>query len=389
MKLLYFTHSLHNSGGIERVLTTKINYLADILQYNIVIVTTEQMNRHVFFPLSEKIKLYHLDIDFDGDFNSNIFKRIILHQKKKQEYKGRAIEIIAIENPDICISTFSKEVEFICKLKDKSKKVGEIHFSKNFREQFLVAQKQNIFWKYAGKIRTFQLIKSAKKLDKLIVLTQADKIDWEKTNNNIVQIYNPNPLENQQKSNCVNKKAIAVGKLDVQKGFDILIDVWKNIAVKNSDWVLEIWGDGELRQKLTKQIDDNGLSNNILLKGRTNDVQNKYLESSFYIMTSRYEGLGMVLIEAMSCGLPCIAFDCQWGPGEIIKDGVNGFLVPMGDYKQMVECITTLINDEKLRQTMSEQAKLTSERFNLPVIMRQWDSLFKTLCCISTDRNKF
>lgn len=379
MKLLYFIPALHNSGGMERVLTAKINYLADILNFSVVVVTTEQLSKPLFFPLNDKVKLYHLDMDFNGHFNYQLFKKFIVHKYKIGEYRRKTVEIIAKEKPDICISTLGKEIEFIGKLKDKSKKIGEVHFTKQLNKNFLAVRKQSILWKYLGKIRTFQLIKSTQRLDKLVVLTKADMSDWQKTNKNVMQIYNPNVLKNLKTGNCTNKKVIAAGRLDVEKGFDILIDIWKNIAAKNPDWTLEIWGDGALRENLTKQIADNGLNNNVFLKGRTGEIQNKYIESSFYVMTSRYEGFPMVLIEAMSCGLPCISFDCRWGPGEIIEDNKNGFLVPVGNMKEMAERINTLIDSEQLRQKMSEQAKLTAEKFNLHKIMNQWDNLFKSI----------
>jgi glycosyltransferase involved in cell wall biosynthesis len=364
---------------MERVLSKKINFLNENFGYEIVIVTVEQMGQQNFFHLNPAIVQYNLDVNFNGHFSENLLKKTFLHKKKLRKYKKTVTQIIAKEQPDVCISTFGKDIEFITKLNDKSRKIGEVHFSKNFREQFLTARKNNVLWKYLGKIRTSQLIQSTKKLDKLVVLTKADEKNWQKTNNNIVQIYNPNPLTTFEKSDCENKKVIAVGRLDAQKGYDYLIETWKIVAQQHSDWILDIWGDGELREKLAKQIVKSKLENQVFLRGTTTDIENKYLESSFYVMTSRYEGFPMVLIEAMSCGLPCVSFDCQWGPNEIINNGENGFLVPLGDSEQLAEKINLLITDGKLRKRMSENAKKTAENYEIGKIMEQWNDLFLSL----------
>ena len=377
MKLLYFIPALYNSGGMERVVTQKVNSLVRDFSHDITIVTTEQLGKPNFYPLADKIRVIHLDINFAEHLNCNLISKTRKHWAKQKKYRKKVEDIIDKYQPNICISTGGKEIEFLSKLKDKSIKMAELHFSKRFREHFLVSREKTFFWKYLGQIRTFQLVRSTQKLDKLIVLTKADAEDWNKTNNNVVQIYNPSVVQSEEVASVENKKALAVGRLDAQKGFDFLVCAWRLVVNKHPDWILDIWGSGEDYDSLQRQIADNHLEKNLFLRGVTDNVKNEYLNSSIYVMTSRYEGFPMVLIEAMSYGLPCVSFDCECGPKEIIAEEKNGFLVPVGDVVALADRIVTLIEDEKLRKAMSVSAKENSKRFDLATIMNQWNDLFQ------------
>ncbi|NDV47268.1 glycosyltransferase family 4 protein [Paludibacter sp. 221] len=380
MKLLYFIPALYNSGGMERVLSEKMNYLVrEYNNYEIIVVTTEQLGRPVFFPLDEQIKQIHLDIDFNNHYQEPLLKKFIHHKQKLKSYKKNIIQILSEHKPDICISLCGKEIEFLYKIKDSTIKIAEIHFSMNVREQF-ISRKGNYLWKMLGKIRTLQLKKQTKSLDKLVVLTQNDKKQWEKTHKNIIVISNPNPLKPKEYLyNNESRTVISVGRLDYQKGYDRLIDTWKIVAEKYPDWQLNIFGSGEDKNALTKQIKQNHLEKDIHLKGISNKIEEEYYKSSFYVMSSRYEGLPMVLIEAMACGLPAISFDCEHGPREIIVNDMNGFLVPAFDINGLAEKIILLIENEEKRIEMSFNAYETVKTYNISAIMKQWDTLFHSL----------
>ena len=192
-------------------------------------------------------------------------------------------------------------------------------------------------------------------------------------------IYNFLDCIPRKNSNCKNKKIISVGRLEYQKGFDILIDVWKKVDEKHSDWVLEIYGEGSLRKELQDKIDSLNLTDSLILKGSEKNIQSKYLESSIYMMSSRYEGMPMVLLEAMSCGLPLVSFDCPCGPKDIIKDGENGFLVKFGNIEEMAKKINYLIENEDKRIDMGKKAKELSYNYLKEKIMNQWKELFENL----------
>lgn len=379
MKLLYFIPSLFGPGGMERVLTQKVNYLSNNLGYEISIVTTEQMDNACFYPISEKIDLLHLNIDFNKHYNKGIINKTYSHFKKLKLYRKLVEEIINENKPDLCISLCGKEIEFLSKIKTKVPKVAEIHFSMNYRKQFITSRKKGFIWALLGDIRTLQLKKATKNLDKLVVLTSQDKDQWKKTHRNIIQIPNPNPFDPRSSSKVQNKTVITVGRLDAQKGYDLLIDSWVFVAQKNPDWALNIFGKGEWEDLLLSKIKINKLENRVYLKGLSSQIEKEYESSSIFVMSSRYEGFGMVILEAMSFGLPVVSFNCQWGPSDLIQDGKNGFLVPPLDIKTLADKINYLIEHAIERKEMSINAIESSKKYQISEIMKQWDSLFNSL----------
>lgn len=379
MKLLYCIPALHNAGGMERVLTEKVNYFAKLPNFEITIVTTDHLNRPVRFFLDSAVRVVHLDIDFNAHNNYNLVKKYFSHKKKINVYKKGLMKLISELEIDICISLCGKEIDFLDTLNIDCKKIAEIHFGMNVRTQFLTSRHSGLIWMALGKIRTHQLQKSVNGLDRLVVLTKTDKEQWEKKCSNVIQILNPNPLTNNTFSLLNNKRAISVGRLDPQKGYDILIVAWSLVIKKHSDWVLNIYGHGDSKQMLKERIMTFGLGDNVKLCGLATNMVDCYIDSSIYLMSSRYEGLPMVLIEAMSCGLPVVSFDCECGPREIISDAVDGFLVEPNDIQALADKICVLIENENLRTEMGKNAIAKSKRFSIDQIMPQWLTLFEEL----------
>lgn len=379
MNLLYCVPALYNAAGTERVLTEKVNYLAKLSSYKIIIVTTEQMGKPVFFELNNNIDILHLDVDFDSHYDYSLPKKWRLHKRKLKIYRRKLIEIIKEKNIDICISLCGKEIEFLNKLPVDCKKVAEIHFSMNSRKLFMTSHYKGVIWRFLGNIRTWQLRRSVQSLDRFVVLTVQDKLQWEKANVKASHIPNLNPLKNEETAQLENKRIISVGRLDEQKGYDMLIDTWAIVSQKHPDWILDIFGIGKLEAVLQDRIIELNLVDKVNLKGLTKDVVANYLESSAYVMSSRYEGLPMVLIEAMSCGLPIVSFDCEFGPREVISDGIDGFLVKPNDVQALADKICLLIEDERLRKKMGIRALEKSSQYATNAIMPKWISLFEEL----------
>jgi len=217
-------------------------------------------------------------------------------------------------------------------------------------------------------------------MDKVVVISKSDKQIWEKHCCNVTYIYNPITLHSSQTSSCEQKAVIAVGVLGVQKGFDLLIDAWEKVYKKHPDWRLDIFGDGPDKALLQEQINDMGLQNVVFLKGRTNKIEDEYLKHSIYVMSSRAEGFGLVLVEAAECGLPLVSFDCNYGPNEIIVDGENGILVKeVGDIEGLSNAINLLVEDPEKRKRMGLSAKKLNERYSGDKIKKQWLNLFNGL----------
>ena len=377
--LLYLVPSLYNPGGMERILTEKINFLVETSNYKVTVITTDQNNLPIYFKLSSKVNVIHLNLDFNAHFDKNVFEKYLVTKKILNKYKLYLEQYIQFNNIDICISLGGKELEFFYKLKVNCKKVCELHFSQGVRKQFLTSRSSSFIWKKIGDYRTQQLINQTKKLDKLVVLTKADERIWKKTHNNLVQIYNFSPIETDKLGLLNKKQVLAMGRLDAQKGFDLLIDTWEIVHKKNPDWILNIYGQGEWKEILEKKIKNKSLQKKIFLKGVTSNVEEVMLEHSIFVLSSRYEGFAMVLLESISCGVPIVSFDCKTGPSEIITDNDCGFLAKDQDIKHLANGINKLINNESLRTNMGKNAKEKSHSFSKEYIMSQWDTLFKEI----------
>jgi glycosyltransferase involved in cell wall biosynthesis len=191
-------------------------------------------------------------------------------------------------------------------------------------------------------------------------------------------IYNPLSFFPDSTSNCTSKQVRAVGRYMPQKGFDRLIPAWKQISKKHPDWVLKIYGDG-MRTSLQNQINELQLNSSCFLEPSTPNIVDRYLESSIFVLSSRFEGFGMVITEAMACGVPPVSFACPCGPKDIIKDGEDGLLVENENIEQLTEKICYLIENEDVRKEMGKKARINVERFKVENIAKQWDDLFKDL----------
>lgn len=376
MKIFYCISRMYNSGGMQRVCANKANYFSEKFYYDIYIITTEGKNRGSFYKLNEKVKLIELDINYLEYRKKNFFFRIFFYYFKKKKHIEKLKKILKDNKPDILITMGGYESSFISKLKEnKIKIIGEFHFSKYFRElslkEITIIDKLKLF---RNKLTEKMVVK---KCDEFIILTEEDREQW---NNPRIKVI-PNSLSfyPSEVSKCENKKIISVGRLEYQKGYDILIEIWKKVFEKHRDWILEIYGEGSLRKELEEKIKRLGLKNSLLLKGAVSNIQERYLESSIYVMTSRYEGLGMVLIEAMACGLPLVSFDCPCGPKDVITDKEDRYICKFGNIEEMAKKICDLIENEEKRKKFGKKARENSLRYEESKIMNQWKNLFENL----------
>lgn len=374
MKIAYMIRTTHTGGGMNRILCNKTNHLIN-KGYDITIITTDQKDRPKSFDFSKKIKFIDLDINYLNASGKPLFKKLIALPFRAIKHKRRLAKILKEEQFDIVISMFDGEVRFLNSINDRSKKIAEIHLPKSFR---LLKKSSTKISNFLNKIATKLDERVVKKLDKLIILTEEDKVNWPDTSN-IARIYNFVDIP-ETVSLVDNKKAIAVGRLSPEKGFDLLIDAWALVNKKHPEWTLDIYGNGNLRDELQRKIDSLGLQNVIKLNLPTPMIYDKLLDSSMYLMTSWYEGLPMVLLEAMGCGLPAISFDCKCGPRDIISDGENGYLVLDRNIESFAEKTCRLIENNSLRVEMSKKARINVEsRFSEEVVMKQWIDLFENV----------
>jgi len=373
MRIVYCINGTYNSGGMERVLANKANYLAKH-GHDVLIVTTDQLERKPFFELVNGVRTYNLDINYAENNNKGFIIKVLQYPFKVRRHRKRLTDLLRDLRADIVISMFCNEVSFIANIQDGSKKILEIHFSKFKRLQY----GRKGFWRLADWWRSKTDERIVRKFDKFVVLTNEDKGYWGDLPNMEV-IGNAKNEWGEHTASLENKQVIAVGRYDYQKGFDRLIEAWRLVYNRFPDWRLKIIGEGELRNSLQQLVNKYNLSDVVELKKSVSDILPEYLDASILAMSSRYEGLPMVLIEAMSVGLPAVAFDCKCGPKDIISDGVDGLLAPEGDVPALAERILQLIENSKLRQQMGQAAKIKSEDFSESVIMEKWMNLFDKL----------
>lgn len=374
MKILYNIAGTYRSGGMERVLANKANWLVNH-GYEVVVATTDQGNRPAFFYMDERVKIYDLGVNYEENNGSSLLNKLIKFPIKQRLHKKSLMKLLQRERPDITVSMFCNDVNFIASLEDGSRKILEIHFAKLKRLQY----GRKGLWGVVDRMLTKLDECRVEKYDRFVVLTEEDAKYWGPLPN-ITVIPNALTYEGLEVSSLNNHKVIAVGRLTHQKGFDRLIKAWTVIHEECPDWQLDIIGEGEDKDSLEAQIIEARLEDVVHLVQPTIDVKQIYLRSSLLVMTSRYEGFGLVLTEAHSFGIPTVAFNCKCGPSDIIQDGITGFLVEEGDVAQLAEKVIMLLKDETLRRRMGAEAYKNSERFSEERVMAQWVELFNEVC---------
>ena len=363
MRLVYLIHSLHGSGGMERVLSVKASWLAEKGGCQVHIVTASLKGRTPFFPLSPKVQVHDLGT---GDSFGPALSRY-----------GRALRKLLSElRPDVTISLGGNDIYALAQMEGVGVKLSEFHFS---HDKFLVKYGRLPLGRTYASYRIRRFEKAAAAMAALVVLTRADIPDWQSRVPLVRQIYNPVTLPDALPSPLTERRMIAVGRLTSQKNQASMIRAWRMVADRHPDWTLEIYGDGPLRDSLLKQIGELGLGSQVLLKGVCRDIASRMRESSALVLSSAYEGFPLVLVEAAACGLPLLSYDCPKGPAEIIDDGRNGFLTAPGDEAGLADAICRVIEDGQLRRDMGRASLLKAEEFSPDRVMARWLELFNSL----------
>ena len=375
MKIVYCIQGTHNSGGMERVLSRKVNYLAQA-GHEVSIITFNQQGRKPFFELHPSVVCYDLAIPYEQYQKGGILNRLALYVRLPQLHRlhrKRLEQLLLKLKADIVVSMFNEEASFLPSIQDGSHKILEFHFSKHNGLKDL----RRGIWRLIDELRAKKDERIVRPFDRFVVLTEEDATLWGALPNLRV-IPNPLPFYSDSPSDCSAHQLLAMGRYDEQKHFDLLIDLWAQLAPDYPDWRLVIAGDGKLRPELTAQVERLGLKSVELMRP-THQVQELYRASSIYTMTSRYEGLPMVLIEAQQMGLPIVSFACPCGPRDVITDGVDGYLLEVGDHTGFIQALRRLMDSEAERQRMGAAARIASERYDLEHIMKSWLALFDEL----------
>ena len=385
MKIVYTYPAFINVGGADKIIINKANYLADKLGYKVYLITDSQNGLEPFFPISEKVKHIDLGLNFYQQYQYPLYKRLWIYLKLMRQYKKMMKEQLSKIQPDVLISTFTRDASLADIYKCYSKAtIAEVHTTKGNIRALPELKRKGGLYKYMAAYIEWQLNHAAKKYDELVVLNTLEKELWAPVRevriiNNAVQLYpkEQNPLS--------TKNAIFVGRAEYEKGPDRLIEVWHLVAQKHPDWTIKMFCTGSMLDHLKAKVKEYSIESQVLFMPATKDMEHEYMTSSMCVMTSRFEGFPVVLQEAMGCGLPCISFNCPSGPKHIITDKEDGYLIENGNIEAMANKICELIEDEQMRKQLGAKAKENMARYSEDKIMGQWKALFEEL--INRQRN--
>lgn len=370
MKILYLTEDISTSGGIEKLLYIKSEYFRRKFNYQVSIISERQCNDTPFFNSQSTT----LNID-----NRNRFILFYWLEMFKVLFKIRKIQ--KKESYDIIISTgfYIDLLLPLLKIRTNCKVIREFHTAKKNTSLYEQRKMPTDFLRRLVRRIYIALERiSLSYVDRLVILTKEDSDKWD--NKNIEIIPNFITIDEVKTSSCESKKVISVGRLAKQKGYEYLIEIWKKISYKYPDWVLEIYGVGEEKENLELIIQKQGLEDTFILKGYTNNIHEKYSEASIYVMSSRVEGMPLVLLEAMASGLPVISFACPTGPKDLVKEGDSGFLIDCFDLDSFAQRLEELILSFDKRKRMGESALKNTDNYSKEKVMLKWKKLFDELC---------
>ena len=378
MKIVYCLNSIRGVGGMQRVTVVKANALAEIDRNEVYIAVTDNKCDVQIFPLSPKVHLVDLDINYyDGDQERSKIANIIVYSIQRRKHRKVLENFLWELNPDVVVAVGGAEKYMLLSMKNRNWKViREFHFERNYR----LKHAKTLFDKLvAYTIDFYDFHFKEKKYDRIIVLTQEDRqLNW-KGWKNVEVISNPVPFVCDEPSTLTEKCVSYAGRLDQVKNCHSLVHVFKIVAERHPNWTLKLNGQGSEFASLKNQIDDLGLKDNVFLMGFTDDVMSAYCRSSISVLSSISEGFALVIVEAMECGVPVVSYQCPFGPKDLITEGVDGYLVPVGDEQMMAERICTLIEDDELRHRMGKAARIKAKNYHQENIVQQWMNLFNEL----------
>lgn len=371
MKIVYCLNSIQEIGGISKVVKLKATQLGKLGHEVFIVVTDHDPDKFNEIP---NYSIINLNINYykdDWKSKYHVLKGIFIKRLKHKRRLGIFLNKI---QPDIVISVGQSEKYFLPEIKGNWKTIREFHYEKGYR----IRRANTFFQKLIAKlINLYDYNYKINKYDHIVLLTEEDKKNWGR--DNISVIPNPIKLVNNNKAPLNEKKIVSVGRLVKQKNFKSLVNAFKQVVEAHPDWILNIYGEGNLKNELQAQIKSENLSNNIFLKGLSDNHNEIYGKASIFVMSSIYEGFPLVLLEAMSFGIPLISYDCPYGPGQLIKDGQNGYLVPVNDEFTLAKKICDLIEDYNRRKEMGRMSYIKAQKFNQENVCDQWINLFKKL----------
>lgn len=359
MNIVYIIEDYSENGGVERIVSMKANTLYQQYHHQVTLVSVYEDNRPQQYALDKNIILIQLHVPF-AQKTSNPISKLFYRLSTLLLAAHRLNKVIRQINPNVIFFTTTLGALLLPLCKTKARKVYESHLARSFNPYHTL----------------FKLME--RKADTIVCLTHDDASEYQRAKK-VCVIPNFICIPEQKVKDYGCKKAIAVGRLEQQKGFDRLIECWQKIASLYPDWQLDIYGEGSLHQALQDQITSLHLNQQVKLCGRGENMLEIYPNYSLHVMSSHYEGQGIVLLEAQACGLPSVTFDFKYGARDIIQDGINGILVKQDDKDAFITGISRMINSEKMRHDYGIKAQDMASKYAKTAIFQKWLSLLDAL----------
>ncbi|MCR5157734.1 MAG: glycosyltransferase family 4 protein [Prevotella sp.] len=379
MRIVYVIDSLASKGGAERILTDKMNYMTAHYGYEVYVITCYQDISRMpnAYQLSELVNQINLSIPYHSQYRYHYPRRLWVKWRLFRQLCKELETTVRRINPDVLVGLGYFNADLVSGLRCHAQKVIESHEARIFTmsNQGLSRSLPSRLFMHWYKGRYFRHVE--RQADVVVVLTTGDAREWQKAKR-VEVIPNFTVMPVRQKNTNDSKRVIAVGRLEWQKGFDRLIEVWTLVARKHPDWQLDIFGSGTMEAQIQTLIAKAGLKN-VAIHPFTPHISEEYTRSSIFGLSSRFEGFGLVLLEAMQAGLPCVVFDCPFGPSDVVTDGTTGFVVADGDVQTFANRLCTLIENETIRKNFSAAAIERVRHYDADQVMMQWKQLFEEL----------
>ena len=385
MKIRYLLLHAYGMGGTIRTVFNQASAMA-AAGHDVEIISVVRRRTKAQFPLDERVRITTLVDQRDGYGPDTLLRRI------RRKLRGRVVP-----SDEFAARYFTERVEravidAVSAVEDgvlvTTRPALNIIGARFARRRVVhVAQEHMNLATHKPDTRQ-QIIKYYPRCDAVVVLTNTDRQDYLEVlpGTRIERIPNSTVLSGRQPCDPNSKIVIAAGRLYYQKGFDLLIPAFAQVVAAHPDWRLHIFGTGPKQERLQAKIDELGMQDNIRLMGRSDKFAEELARSSIYALSSRFEGLPMVMIEAMAHRLPVVSFDCPTGPADVITHEKDGLLVPPGDVDAMARTLIRAIEDPDLRKRLGDAAYETVQAYTPEVVMPQWENLFSELLAAKSEK---
>ena len=372
MKLVYFIPLLSTRGGQERTLTDKANYLS--ARGHEVMFLSYEHEGPLAYQLSPKVKHVDLHCHFFKLYGVPVYRRWLEVLRLKRLFRKKLKDVMEWYLPDVVVIAVPNTENFICDVMLVAKGIPviiESHLAQGYQ---VIRRGMTERWLYY----MYNPMQAVRMSNLLIALTAGDAECWTKLGVKHVKII-PNPVTSyldilpdftQQEG-----RIICVGRLTRQKRYERMINAFFMIASKYPDWFVDIYGAGEEHDRLQTMISDYQLSRQIHLLSPVLDIYMEYSRSQFFVLCSDFEGFGLVIVEAMACGIPVVSTDCPFGPSEIIEDGKTGLLAKM-EVQDLADKMEWMITHEEERKAMGVRAHQAAARYRKEVVMPEWEKAY-------------